>query len=99
MGASTLAPGRSSDMPKAMLILAAAVLVCPQAARAAPCYVAYVHGKLSSGPGGGLSNLTPGSGATDTDRRNYWRHGPADTYGDFVLYSGLSRGCAVLVTG
>jgi len=50
-------------------------------------------------PGSGRSNLTPGSGATDTDRRNYWRHGPNDTYGDFVLYSGIARGCAVLVTG
>src|ERR1700716_879952 len=86
-------------MQKGMLVLAAAAVLCPEVARAAPCYVAYVHGKLSSTPGSGRSNLSPGSGATDTDRRNYWRHGPGDTYGDFVLYSGISRGCAVLVTG
>jgi len=87
-------------MQKGILLFAAVAVLCPEAARAAPCYVAYVHGKLSSTPGSGSrSNLTPGSGATDTDRRNYWRHGPSDTYGDFVLYSGIARGCAVLVTG
>ncbi len=87
-------------MRKGILLFAALAVLCPGASRAAPCYVAYVHGKLSSTPGSsGPSNLTPGSGATDTDRRNYWRRGPSDTYGDFVLYSGIARGCAVLVTG
>jgi triacylglycerol esterase/lipase EstA (alpha/beta hydrolase family) len=52
--------------------------------------VAYIHGKGS--------NLTPGI-ASDTDRRNYWRNGSADTYGDFVLWSGINAGCAVLVAG
>ncbi len=87
-------------MQKGIPLFAALAVLCPGASRAAPCYVAYVHGKLSSTPGSsGPSNLTPGSGATDTDRRNYWRRGPSDTYGDFVLYSGIARGCAVLVTG
>lgn len=79
------------------LVLAVTLLSVPLAAHAT-CYVAYVHGKLDS-LGGGLSNLTPGSGATDDDRRNYWRNGSSDTYGDFVLWSGINAGCTVLVTG
>ena len=74
----------------------AAVLSLSLSAQAT-CYVAYVHGKLNAATG--PSNLTPGSGATDADRRNYWRNGSSDTSGDFVLYSGLDRGCTVLVTG
>jgi hypothetical protein len=65
----------------------------------ATCWVAYVHGKLINAPGFGPSNLAPMAGASDTDRRNYWRNGSSDTWGDFVLYSGIARGCAVLVTG
>ena len=62
-------------MRKGILLFVALAVLCPGASRAAPCYVAYVHGKLSSTPGSsGPSNLTPGSGATDADRRNYWRH-------------------------
>ena len=76
--------------------LLAAVLSLSFSAQAT-CYVAYIHGKLNKQTG--ISNLTPGSGATDADRRNYWRNGASDTYGDFVLYSGINRGCTVLVTG
>src|SRR5438105_648164 len=83
--------------PTALLALAVSLLSAE--ARAATCWVAYVHGKLTSAPGFGPSNLSPDAGASDADRRNYWRHGPSDTWGDFVLYSGIYRGCAVLVTG
>lgn len=83
--------------PSLLLLLAAATLAAP--AQAATCWVAYVHGKLINAPGMGPSNLSPSAGATDTDRRNYWRRGSTDTYGDFVLYSGINRGCAVLVAG
>jgi len=71
-------------------LLVAAVLSVPLGQAKAACYVAYIHGKGS--------NLTPGV-ASDADRRNYWRNGDADTYGDFVLWSGINAGCFVLVTG
>jgi hypothetical protein len=35
-------------MQKGTLLFAAIAVLCPEAARAAPCYVAYVHGKLGS---------------------------------------------------
>lgn len=70
--------------------IVAAVLSVPAAQAHAACYVAYLHGKTG--------NLTPGV-ASDTDRRNYWRNGPSDSYGDFVLWSGIQAGCTVLVTG
>ena len=79
------------------LVLAALLSSVSLPARAT-CYAAYIHGKLNS-IAGGRSNLAPGSGATDSDRRDYWRNGASDTFGDFVLWSGINAGCTVLVTG
>src|SRR3954462_12681229 len=74
----------------ARALLDAVILAAPLTQARAACYVAYIHGKGS--------NLTPGV-ASDTDRRNYWRNGASDTWGDFVLWSGVNAGCTVLITG
>jgi pimeloyl-ACP methyl ester carboxylesterase len=72
------------------VLVLAVLLSVPVSPAKAACYIAYIHGKTG--------NLSPGV-ATDTERRNYWRNGAADTYGDFVLWSGINPGCAVLVAG
>src|SRR5919204_2675730 len=74
----------------ARVSLVAALLCIPLTEARAACYVAYIHGKTG--------DLSPGA-ASDTQRRNYWRNGSSDTYGDFVLWSGINAGCAVLVVG
>jgi len=80
-----------------MRVVALLVLLLSFEARAGSCWLAYVHGKLSDAPGFGPSNLSPSAGATETDRRNYWRRGSGDTYGDFVLYRPPLKATTILL--